>query len=526
MPARSALHAVSDRVGPYDLIAAVVLVAVLERVVLATVHPLAALFVPPVAPALVFARVAPTLRDELSGHDLPVGTFEPLDSRSIARLVAVTAAVHVVAVTTAVGSFLVFDTVVSLIEYRSVSTAIRPFAVSRVAAGCALVVGALVWGVLGVAVVRVRSGVSVRWSLVSTLVAPITRPRRIARTLGVHLLVFGLGAVLLVAVPGNLVRPVWVAAMIGAVAVVGAVLLAVGGSTVFARVQFDRAAAPPAVPTWNRRTAVTVALAGLLLAAPVVAASAVRVTETRPMPDHTERLPEDPGRAYRMAAINTLRSSVTITLDDPTDDRPAVVWKHDRRNRRHLLRYGERPLEYASTGTSAYAVGRYDPIALAAGRNDRTRIAPIDRIATAGPGYQWFVAFAPLPIRDGTPLPPADESEWAVVRTAANGTDDELVVEVRDDHAVGHVLFGDDVAHNRSRVERARIRMTVDTDRGIVTGGRIRYETDATGVPNATRTDAYDVDLRIEVETGTTVQRPAELGSRTVGEWWADLLAY
>ncbi|WP_424016679.1 hypothetical protein ACOZ4N_12345 [Halorientalis pallida] len=524
MSARSALHTVSDRVGPYDLIAAVVLVATLERVVLAVVGPLAALVVPPVAPALVFARVAPRLRDELSGHDVPVGTFEPLGPRSLAHLVAVTTAVHAAAVVAVVGSFLVFDTVVSVIEYRSGSPAIRPFSVSRVAIVCALVTGALVWGVLGVAAVRVRSGASARRSFVSALATPITSPRRTARTVGVHLLVFGLGGVLFVAAPNGPVRPAWVAAGVVAAAVLGGVLLAVVGSGVFARIQFDRAADPPAMPTWNRRTAVTVALVGLLLAAPVVAASAVRVTETRPMPDHTVTVSDDPGQAYRMATLDTLRSSAAVTIDDPTDDRPAVVWKHDRENRRFLFRIGETPLAYASTGTDAHALSGYDPFALATGTGDRSQAISLDRAATADPGYRRYSRNPGLlAISDVTPLPFSPGDEWTTV--TRNDTRGTWTVDVTEAEAVGRFLFGDDAAE-ASRVERARIRMTVDTDRGLVTGGRIRYETDATGVPNATRAEAYDVDLRIEVETGATVRRPAELGSRTAGEWWADLLAY
>jgi hypothetical protein len=524
MPARSALHTVSDRVGPYDLIAAVVLVAVLERAALAAVHPLAALLVPPVAPALVFARVAPTLRDELTGHDIPVGAFAPLGPWTLGRLVAVTTAVHAVAVVAVVASFLVFDTLASLIEYRSDPSPVRPFAVSGVAVGCALAVGALVWGVLGVAVVRVRAGESMRRSLVSALVAPITRPRRIAHTVGVHLLVFGLGAVLFVTAPNGPVRPAWVALGIVAVAVLGGVLLAVVGSTVFARLQLRRLADRPVMPAWNRRTAVTVALAGLLLVAPVVAASAVRVTETRPMPDRAATLPDGPGQAYRAAAINTLRSSATVTLDDPTDGRPAVVWEKDRANRRFLFRIGETPLAYASTGTDAHALTGYDPFALATGTGDRSRAIPLDRAATAEPGYRGYLRNPGLlAISDVTPLPLLPGDEWTTVtRNETRGT---WAVDVTEAEAVGRFLFGD-AAAEASRVERARIRMTVDTDRGLVTGGRIRYETNATGVSNATRAGEYDVDLRIEVETGTTVRRPAELGRRTVGEWWADLLAY
>lgn len=69
--------------------------------------------------------------------------------------------------------------------------------------------------------------------------------------------------------------------------------------------------------------------------------------------------------------------------------------------------------------------------------------------------------------------------------------------------------------------ETAWVRMIIDTEAGVVTGGELRLNA-------TTEHQAFDRHVQFNVETGESVraERPDSLGSPSLGEWLWRLFAY
>ncbi|SFR41763.1 hypothetical protein [Halogeometricum limi] len=74
-------------------------------------------------------------------------------------------------------------------------------------------------------------------------------------------------------------------------------------------------------------------------------------------------------------------------------------------------------------------------------------------------------------------------------------------------------------------VEDARMRMTLDTDRGVVAGGSGHVRATRTNESGAV-TSRWETEFRYEVRVDVAVDRPDSLGAPSVSEWAWRVLAY
>lgn len=494
----------------------VLVVAVLERIAYGHLHPIALIFGPPVVTAGVFAILLPRFRSVRSeAVDPPVVGSTPPYRRWLRTGVAAVA-VHGVAVVVGIALFLVVDTPVRYLLYWA---GYGPFSIDTVetfGVGGVVAATAVVWGLLAVTVVHAARGSTLRTALWRGLSDPIARPRSGALTVGLYGLVLASVFVLGRSIPRDLPRGDW-----------GTALLLLGGllslgalaSALLVDHQLFRADRPPIDPPANRRGAAQVAVAALLVTSLVGVAGAVRVTETRPTAD-PEPLPDDPAAAYATALENTDRASVAVSVEhhheNATYYNDVTEWRQDPDNRRQLVYRNasdESSLWYDSAGTSV----RQYPSSATWSWFGIDGVVEIDggqeAVIGIGPGY-WQNEIGRLgptvllpPARIGS-LSPAAEVEWTIVEE----TDDELVVER--------------VVDSSERYDEHRTRMTIDTERKIVTGG----ETYAVANESADGVEAgrypYEEHTEYDVETDVSVDRPPELGSPSAAEWAAKLLAY
>lgn len=270
----------------------------------------------------------------------------------------------------------------------------------------------------------------------------------------------------------------------------------------------ERLTPPDAVPV-GRLVLVAVVFVGA-----VAGASAVRATETRPT-DGPEPLPDDPTAAYAVAVENT--ESTDHEVVHVRSDRARVATTVDRTDRQF-----EQRVDFGGPGTTLYA----DAGAVYATRGGepanlvwRTRPFGLAERTDGGwsglayPGY-WRLAGPSYDLDAGEfGLPEAGTGEWQTV-TETDGTRTLVLSD-------GDAVFAALVPTRPERVtyETAEIRMRVDADRGVVTGGRARL--------NATTPERnISVEMRFDVRTAVDVETPRPPGPRTPREWVWKLFAY
>jgi hypothetical protein len=141
-----------------------------------------------------------------------------------------------------------------------------------------------------------------------------------------------------------------------------------------------------------------------------------------------------------------------------------------------------------------------------------------DRRVRSLPGYWTFRSDYDPTDLGGFGLPDPSTGAWETV-DKGNGT---KTVALTDDAAVFGSALPVDV--ETVSAETAWIRMRVDTERGVVRGGRARLN----GTYNGYTDNRIDRESTYTVETGSAVDahRPDALGARSVGEWTWDLFAY
>ncbi|GGN11808.1 hypothetical protein [Halarchaeum nitratireducens] len=259
-----------------------------------------------------------------------------------------------------------------------------------------------------------------------------------------------------------------------------------------------------------------VALVALLLTALVAGASAIRVTETRPTPDvGPASLPAEATDAYAAALDRTAARDHRVTVRHAREGGALVstttVDRTDRRIRLTVDQGARRPaVGYADSGV-VYGVAGFSPGLFALGERD----VHDSRGAYALPGY-WSLRDERV-ITDGFPygLPDPRTGAW----TTVDETADTRTVALTDGRAVFDAL--QDADADDATVRSGRVRMRLDTERGVVLGGSARLNA-TIGEHDLVRNLTYDAASGPAVDA----RRPDALGARSLGEWTWDVFAY
>lgn len=499
-----------------------------------------AVLAPPLFVGVLLGAAAPAVRTVADG-EAGVGWDEDLLVTLRERgpaLAATTIVGHPVAVAGGLALFLLVDTPLRYAYYALGGGPIDPLAMLVLPLTGVGVATALVWTALLPTLAAVADGVSVRVATrhaVADLAGAIRRPRLVG------------GAVLAVAVAVPFaVVPLFVLA--GAVpygtgpnsAVVATVALTGAALTVSAWFAYPTVVgltgplderSPLAGDVWGPAAGKAV-LACLLVGSLVAGAAAVRVTETRPT-DHAARepLPDDPTAAYRTALDNTGSGSYVLntTVRRPSDEEASrsASWLRvavDRDDRRMLVT-GNWIISPRRVGGFYYTMGVITSSSSAAGSDIGQPRASVlarhsgtDGLTFAFPAYPYQRPQTDdLGRTDDTSfsLPSPNTGEWTVV-DRGEGT---MTVALTDPEAVSRAMFGDFYEDESVVAGTARIR--IDTDRGVITGGRYR----AVWTDGETR---YEEVRTYDVTTGDAVdvERPWWAGSPGPGELLWKTLAY
>ena len=489
---------------------AAVTVETLGRVALAGVHPALAVLAPPVVGVSLLAPGA---------HD----------ARRLGRAVAASGAGHPVAVAGGVVAFLLLDTPVRAAAY-AVGVELSPPVVLLVPF-VEVAVGTLAaWAVLAPLVARVTTAEPLREAVGDGLRVVVSAPRR---TVLRWLRGVGIGATAVVAGVAGLVVGVGVGPTVSLAAGTVAAVSAGVTATVVAVPTLVRTNGPTTTPTDDPSgvesgssrsmgvrsgdpSVARLAVVAVLIVGLTATAGAVRVTETRPTPT-AGPLPADASEAYATAVANTQASDHRFTyrsVDPPgaATGQFAVTRTLDRSDRQYrVTTTGAIPARpaYADSGTGYPTTGTFRPFAF--GERPVTTETG-QRTVTALPAYWTYDALYRLDGGELT-LPASGTGEWE--RNEAEPT--QLVLT--EPRAVFAALFGPPPAPVTA--DRARIAVSVDPDRGVITGGEAAFD-GTVGDRSIVFVAGYEVESGPHVDA----DRPEEVGPRSPGEWLWKLLAY
>lgn len=512
---RDGIRVALNRPRIFGVAALVLAVGLGLRLALAVVHPVLSVLCPPVVAAPLLGAVAPATRDAVANPDADAAPqFRTRLRECGSRLLGIAVAGHLVALLLGAAAFLLVDTAVRATVYAAGGS--LPIAVVYVAPLAGVATGTLLaWSLLAPAVARATGGATVCAAARAPLRALCDR-RRTALALGLHVACVLVGAGVLVT--GLTLAPATYAtrsaALRASFVLVALVAATVGLLGLFAYPIHVALAREYALPT-RTPSARSLALAALLVVGLVAGASAARVTETRPTDAvATAPLPENATDAYaeaidrtgaldhRVAARERVRGetvAVTYTLERST-----------RQYRTSTRTDGRVTVGYADSGVT-YGLSGGSQRLFALGERD----AGAGSSALAFPGY-WPVRddyrLTRLPVYS---LPRAGTGAWTTVERG-NGT---RTLELTGGPAVSDALHGGEAPNGD--YEAARVRIRVDTDRGVVTGGSARLNATVDSRPHV-RNVTYDV----RTGRGVDARRPDALGARSLGEWVWDLFAY
>ncbi|GAA0295007.1 hypothetical protein [Halarchaeum salinum] len=516
---RDGLRVALNRPRLFGLAGGALLCEVILRLALGTVHPLLTVVCPPVAAIPLLGAAAPSVSDAVADADAtPDGGLRATLRERGPSLLAVAVGGHLVALACGAAAFLVLDTAIRWVLYATggiVSTVVVHVAPLLGVAGGAFVA----WAFLAPAVEHAISGSDVRTVALAPLRGLRDR-RRTAAAVGVQVacalvtigVFFGCAAL-----ANNRYATQTAALLAFAVALVSTVgTLALLGTLAYpTHVALARRVPHPLRPT-RAAPVKRAVLAVLLVTGLVVGASAIRVTETRPTPDVPDTsLPADAIDAYAAALDRTAARDHRVVVRDVHSEGRVVstttVERSDRRIRTVLDTGDGRPvLGYADSGV-AYGFSAFSPGLFALGERDVRNW----QSARALPGY-WYLRDE-YTITDGLPygLPAARTGSW----TTVSETDGVRTLALTDGPAVFDALQNADAAD--ATVRTARVRMQLDTERGVVLGGSARLNATISG-STLVRNHTYDVASGPDVDA----RRPDALGARSLGEWAWDLFAY
>lgn len=513
---RAGLRVALNRPRVFGLSVGVLLFEGFVRVALAALNPVLSLLCPPLVSLLVLGSAAPTVRAAVVAPEttLDWSVRSTLRERG-ARLCAVAVGGHLVSLARGAAGFLVVDTALRAAMYATGGTiptavvVLTPFA--GVAAGTVVA-----WGLLAPTVARAVSGAGL-CDAATASVRAVGNRQRTSRVLCLHaacvLVAAGVFGVCLILGSDRYATQDAAAVALLVGVTVTTVTLTVLGAFVYpmhVALAAERTEETQTVPV--RR----VVLAAVLVTGLVVGAAAIRVTDARPSvgPSASASLSGDATDAYATALDRTAAEDHRVVTREVRDGERLVSTTVLERSARRYLTVrrsdGRTSVGYADSGVGYNFGGSAGVLPYAV--SDR-RVA--GGVARALP-YYWYV-------RDeynlgrgvGYGLPESRTGRWTTV-AAENGT---RTLELADGPAVFAALY--DAPAENGRYETAVIRMRVDTDRGVVVGGRTRLNA-TVGERRVTRNASYAV----ETGDGVDAHRPAVLGPRSAGEWTWDLFAY
>ncbi len=521
-PLRAAARVSLNRPRVVGLVLAVVVAETALRLALGVAEPLAVVLCPPVVPVPLLGAAAPAVRAAVRDPTTAPDWHLTARLRAVGPRLFTATLGHIAAVALGAVLFILIDTPVRFAIYAFGGSVPGGVVVFSPLVGVAL--GTLLaWGALAPGLARVAAGDCLRDAVRTPVETAFSNPRRTGTLVGVVLageaIVTVAGVVSLVYIIGTplvvflsvVVGLFLLASVLVAPCCYVAVVAVVDDATTGVRETDGGRSSSPRIPV-RRAVAACLIILGL-----VTGASAMRVTETRPMSNATTPLPSDPTAAYATAVSNTVASNnrieyqavnrnheqnVTRTLDvtrvlDRTDRSLRISYRSGKEN---TTAYYDAGVKYGGEGT------RF--IALSTRRIDRYGEA------WAYPGY-WFFSKNYNPTGSfGIPTP--NTGTWKVV-SRGSGTE---TLEIDGPEAFRAARVG---SPENATYHSAWIRMRIDTDRGVLLGGRARLNATS---PNL---DFHpDVSARYDVKTGpdVTAHRPAKLGPRTPGEWLWKLFAY
>lgn len=310
---RAAARVALDCPRVVGLVLAVVVAETALRLALGVTEPLAIVLCPPIVAVPLLGAAAPAIRAVVCDPEVAPDWHLAAHLRAVGPRLFVAAVLgHIVAVALGAALFILIDTPVRFAVYALGGSVPSVIVVFTPLVGVVLV---------GEVVVTIASVVS----LVYTIGIPLV----------VFLLVVG-GLFLLASV---FVAPFCYAAV---VALVDCTTTGVTGTD-------DGLSSSPRIPV---RRAVAACVIVLAL---VAGASAVWVTETRPMPNATTPLPSDPTAAYATAVSNTVASNNRIEYhlsngNGNPSDTTRVLDRTDRRFRTSYRTKNENNTRYADAG--------------------------------------------------------------------------------------------------------------------------------------------------------------------------------
>lgn len=535
-PLRSAARVALNRPRVLGVVALALSFELLARVAVGLLaSPIAALLVPPVLGVPLLAASFPAARSAVAGDD-PDWAAVPSTLRARApSLLAFAVVGHLVALAVGAGLFLVCDTALRLPLYALVGEHLPPGLFAYLPLFGVAPATLVAWALLPPFVLPVLDGRGLRAGFRTALVDAVESPRRTAARLGLHAVAV---AVTAGATFTGLVYVADVRATGPLVVGAGGLGLLAGAVTLHvayaAHAAWSAASAPPAPLSSSLASAMPIrrpvpvarlAVAALVCSSLLVGASAIRLTETRPMDAASDPLPDDPTAAYAVAIGNTERTNHAFTArtDFVGENRStALRIAVDRRDRRFASRFVDSHEDDAPKRTTMY---RNSGVDAAATDGDRSLVADTSAEfyrMSAEPGYWTAMNYYALGGGNSFSLPAPDTGEW----TVANRSDGRVTLLLNDDEAAYEALYGYAPTPDSSRgVEGAEIRMVLDTDRGVVAGGTAFVHAVATNESGSV-TSEWKSELRYDVTVGGTVERPVGLGSPSLGEWAWRLFAY
>ncbi|ATW89334.1 hypothetical protein halTADL_2605 [Halohasta litchfieldiae] len=516
---RNGLRIALNEPRVFGLAGSSILLDILTRLVLAgTVHPVLAVLWPPVVALPLLGAGAPTVRrladDPASTPQWALGsTLREIGPRLIVGAVVG----HLCAIVLGTSAFLIVDTAVRILMYAigwSVPAGLVFFLpLPGVAAGTLLA-----WGLLVPTVAQLATGRSLRDAADGSLRALADR-RRTAYALSLHggivfIVAATVGICLLLANEQYATQEAAFVAFVTLIGVGVAVLLVLGVfaypiHVAFAATATDR---PRTIPVGR------IAIACLLVSGLVIGASAIRVTESRPMPATTAStpLPADGTAAYATAIGRTAAVDHRLIVDQARDDERIIYSAVVERSSRQIL-VSQQSRDRSFTGyADSGVVYRLHADSFGLFSLGERRIN--DDSVRSLPGYWELNSGYDITDAVGFDLPDPQTGNWETIHEE-NGI---LTLELTDDQAVFDAVLP--VDSETMSAETAWIRMRVDRERGVVLGGRAVIN----GTYNEYNDNRVSRAYNYTVKTGRSVDvhRPDVLGSRSVGEWTWDLFAY
>ncbi|TYT63408.1 hypothetical protein [Natrialba swarupiae] len=471
---------------------------------------------PPVFAVFGLAAVSSTARDviaeeETRAEDDVASGWDGEIAGRLAALAALATVGHWIAIVVGTALFLVVDTPIRFVLYWVGYGDLFTFTVVTFGPFAGIGIGALVaWIVPGIAVAEIGRGVRVTDAFRTAMAAPSSAPRSLATATGWTLAFVGFSAGAF-AVTDRVVRRFEDAQLtVGSVdaeivpIALGLSVLVTGGAVWLAGalgLVLDRFSdsSLPSRPS-SRNTAsqsvpvARLAIVVLLVTALVATAGAVRMNEIRPIDTEPEPLSGDPDELYATAHDNTERSSHEYRwLNGSAEDEEVMYELRIDREERQLSTSFEGIEMYFESGMYYYG----EP-------------APL-------PGYAMMTQDERLP-KLGEPSPEAEN--WTVVAE----DDDEITLELTDPDDVYSAEHGRSLeeSFDDPEVHEAWARITVDTGRKTLSHGDLRMNVSERNDPE----DAYDYHLAYEYETDVSIDRPDDIGSPGLGEWFWRLFAY